>query len=242
MTKTVSIVQSNYIPWKGYFDLIGLADEFIILDNVQYTKNDWRNRNRIKVNSGSPWLTIPVKTGGRFGQNIDQVEIDDPTWAGRHWARLKATYRGQPGFALHGPAIAAIYEAAAAEPMLSAVNRLFIDGICAILSIKTVISLASDRYTVEGKNDRVIALCKSAGASRYLSGPAAKSYLDDAAFAAQGMEVAYIDYDGYPTYAQAPSPFEHGVSVLDLLFRTGDLAPRYMKTAGYRQNHPWPAG
>src|SRR4051812_3983115 len=103
--KTVSIIQSNYIPWRGYFDLIGLSDEFVVLDTVQFTKNDWRNRNRIKVAAGSPWLTIPVKTGGRFGQTIAETEIADPAWAGRHWAKLQATYRGRPGFELYGPRI-----------------------------------------------------------------------------------------------------------------------------------------
>lgn len=240
MTKTISIVQSNYIPWKGYFDLIGLADEFIILDNVQYTKNDWRNRNKIKVRAGSPWLTIPVKTGGRFGQAINQVEIDDPSWTRRHWARLEESYGDQAGFALYGPAISAVYKAVANEPMLSVVNRRFIEEVCSILSIKTKISAASD-IPSDGKNDRVIALCKAAGATRYLSGPAAGSYIDEAAFAAQGIEVAYIDYSGYPAYDQALPPFEHGVSILDLLFCAGEHAPRHMQTAVYRQTNPWPA-
>ncbi len=239
--KTVSIIQSNYIPWKGYFDLIGLADEFIILDSVQYTKNDWRNRNKIKVRAGSPWLTIPVKTGGRFGQAINQVEIDDADWARRHWARLEESYADQAGFALYGPAIAAVYRAVADEPMLSGVNRRFIEEICSILSIKTRISTASDSVAGDDKNDRVIALCKAAGATRYLSGPAAGSYIDQAAFAAQGIEVAYIDYGGYPAYDQALPPFDHAVSILDLLFCAGEQAPRYMQTAAYRHANPWPA-
>ncbi len=239
--KTVSIIQSNYIPWKGYFDLIGLSDEFIILDTVQYTKNDWRNRNRIKVAAGSPWLTIPVKTGGRFGQAINQVEIDDPDWTRRHWAKLQDSYGGQAGFALYGPVIAAIYEAVAAEPMLSVVNRRFIEAICSILGIGTTISSAADAAPEEGKNERVIALCKAAGATRYLSGPAAKGYIDAPAFADAGIEVAYIDYSGYPAYDQVLPPFEHAVSVLDLLFCAGEDAPRYMKAVASPQA-PLPRG
>jgi len=237
--RTVSIIQSNYIPWRGYFDIIGLSDEFVILDTVQFTKNDWRNRNRIKVAAGSPWLSIPVKTGGRFGQTIAETEIADPAWAERHWSKLELTYRRTAGFGRYGPEIRTAYEAAAALPLLSAVNRLFIERICALLGIETRISSAADYPDVGEKAERVLALCEAAGADRYLSGPAARSYLDPAAFAARGMELAYMDYAGYPEYDQPHPPFDPAVSVLDLLFCTGERAAEFMK---WRADPRPPAG
>jgi hypothetical protein len=238
--KTVSIIQSNYIPWKGYFDIIGLSDEFIILDTVQFTKNDWRNRNKIKVAAGNPWLSIPVKTGGRFGQSIAETEIADPSWAESHWSKLSATYRSEPGFKLYGSAIAEAYEAAARESRLSAVNRLFIERICRLLAIRTPITDASAYPDAPEKSERVVALCEAAQATRYLSGPAAKAYLDEAAFAARGVELAYMDYGGYREYAQPNPPFDHGVSVLDLLFCAGADAAALMKFPAYRRERPWP--
>jgi hypothetical protein len=226
--KTVSIIQSNYIPWKGYFDIVGLSDEFIVLDTVQFTKNDWRNRNRIKTAAGPAWLTIPVRTGGRFGQTIAETEIADPAWAERHWARLQASYGGQPGFALHGGRVAAAYAAAAKEDRLSEVNRRFIELACELLGIGARITSAAD-YPDDGeKTARVVGLCVAAGATRYLSGPAARAYLDEARFAAAGVEVRFMDYEGYPEYPQLHPPFEHKVSALDLLFNTGPDARSFM--------------
>lgn len=240
--KTVSIIQSNYIPWKGYFDIIGLSDEFIILDTVQFTKNDWRNRNRIKVAAGQPWLTIPVKTGGRFGQTIAETEIADSSWAERHWSKLSATYRGLPGFDLYGPAIARVYEEAARESHLSAVNRLFLERICGLLAIRTTFADAAAYPDAGEKSERVVSLCNAVGATRYLSGPAARTYLDEDLFAQRGVEVAYIDYAGYPEYDQVNPPFDHAVSVLDLLFCAGERAPEFMKFPSYRRERPWVAG
>jgi hypothetical protein len=237
--KTVSIIQSNYIPWKGYFDIIGLSDAFIILDTVQFTKNDWRNRNRIKVAAGQPWLTIPVKTGGRFGQTIAETEVADASWAESHWSKLSATYRSLPGFALYGPVVRQAYEDAARETHLSAVNRLFLERLCGLLGIQTPITDATAYPDAPEKSERVLALCEAAGATRYLSGPAAKSYLDEAAFAARGIDLAYMDYGGYPEYEQVNPPFDHGVSVLDLLFCAGEAAPELMKFADYRRENPW---
>jgi hypothetical protein len=237
--KTVCIIQSNYIPWRGYFDMIGLADEFIVLDTVQFTKNDWRNRNRIKAASGSPWLTIPVKTGGRFGQTIAETEIADPSWAQRHWSRLETTYRGQPGFHAYGPAIADAYQEAARETRLSAVNLIFLRRACALLGIRTAITDAADYPDARGRTERVVALCIAAGADRYLSGPAARAYIDERAFAFAGVELAYMDYAGYPEYQQVNPPFDPAVSILDLLFCVGEKAADFMKFPRHRQSRPW---
>jgi hypothetical protein len=238
MTKTISIIQSNYIPWKGYFDLIGLADEFIVLDTVQFTKNDWRNRNKIKTAAGPTWLTIPVKTGGKFGQSIAETEIADMSWAERHWAKIAAVYGKQAGFSLYGPRFERLYAEAAEALLLSQVNTMFIREICDILQIQTSITSAADYPAADGKNERVIGLCKAAGGARYLSGPAAAGYIDGAQFAANGIDLAFIDYGGYPQYDQLYPPFEHGVSILDLLLTTGEAARRFMKFAAADESPP----
>ena len=174
--KKVAIVQSNYIPWKGYFDLIAAVDQFILGDNSQYTRRDWRNRNRIKTAQGVQWLTVPVKVRGKSLQKIWQTEINDTAWAKDHWRILTLNYQ------LTG-----------------------------------------------GKTERIANLCIQAGATEYISGPAARAYIDPAVFDAAGIQLTWFDYSGYPEYSQLWGEFEHGVSILDLLFNSGTDAPRHMK-------------
>src|SRR5215467_1371033 len=101
--KTIVILQSNYIPWKGYFDLMAAADEFLLFDEVQFTKNDWRNRNRIVLGGRLHWLTIPVRTAGRFGTAIERIEVSVKDWARKHWETLQQAYRGAPHFPFAAP-------------------------------------------------------------------------------------------------------------------------------------------
>src|SRR5215217_4697059 len=89
MGKTVAIVQSNYVPWKGYFDLVRSADEFVLYDDVQYTRRDWRNRNRIKTADGTQWLTVPVEVKGKYEQTIRETKVGDRGWAENHLTRLR---------------------------------------------------------------------------------------------------------------------------------------------------------
>jgi len=110
--KRVAIVQSSYIPWKGYFDLIRAADEFILLDDVQFTKRDWRSRNRIKTQHGPAWLTIPVRTKGLYTQLIQDAYVSDTRWGEAHWATLRASYGRAPFFREYEERIAALYETA----------------------------------------------------------------------------------------------------------------------------------
>src|SRR5712692_7324529 len=123
--KRVAIVQSNYIPWKGYFDIINQVDEFILYDDRQYTRRDWRNRNLIKTPNGLLWLTIPVRVKGRYEQRIDETTISDPEWAQRHWKSISHTYTSAPYFDHLRDDFAALY-AASIEEHLSAVNRRFL--------------------------------------------------------------------------------------------------------------------
>lgn len=227
--KTLAIVQSCYIPWKGYFDLINLADEFILYDDRQYTRRDWRNRNRIKTPSGSTWLTIPVQVKGKYHQRIDETEISDPAWREQHWRTLVHNYAAARHFAEYAERIRALY-LERDETLLSLVNRHFLEAVCDILGIRTRISWSTE-YDAEGsKTERLVSLCRSAGATRYLSGPSARGYLDEGAFAQHGIAVTYMDYSGYPEYEQLHPPFDHAVTVLDLIFNVGADAPRYMKS------------
>lgn len=227
--KRVAIVQSSYIPWKGYFDLIRASDEFILLDDVQFTKRDWRSRNRIKTQHGPAWLTIPVRTKGLYTQLIQDAHVSDARWGEAHWATLRASYGRAPFFREYEERIAALYEARGDEERLSDVNLRFISTICALLAITTPIKWSTDYGAPAGKNERLIELCRKAGATDYLSGPNARGYLDDAQFAAAGIQVQFADYSGYREYPQPWPPFEHHVSVLDLLFSVGPDAPHYLK-------------
>jgi hypothetical protein len=225
--KTVAIVQSSYIPWKGYFDLIDVVDEFILLDDVQYTRRDWRNRNRLKSPQGVRWLSIPVQVKGRYRQRIDETLIDDPRWAERHWATLLSWYRRAPFFERYRAELEVLY-LDAHEELLSLANRRFLSGLCRLLGISTSLSWSSDYGASGQKTERLLEICLAAGARRYLSGPAAHSYLEEERFRAEGIEVVWMSYEGYPPYPQLHPPFEHRVSVLDLLLNTGEQARRYM--------------
>jgi hypothetical protein len=230
VSKRVAIVQSNYIPWKGYFDLINLVDEFILFDDVQYTRRDWRNRNLIKTPTGLQWLTIPVQVKGKYLQRIRDTRVSEDQWARQHWQTLAHHYARAPHFRQYADGIEATYEEASALQYLSAINRLFLERIGAILGIQTRLTDSMSYEIAEGKTERLLHLCRQAAATVYLSGPAARAYLDEAMFTAAGIEVRFMDYDGYPPYPQLHGPFEHGVTALDLLFNVGPDARRYMKS------------
>ena len=227
----VAIVQSSYIPWKGYFDLIAASDMFILFDDVQFTKRDWRNRNRIKTASGAQWLTIPVVSKGKYAQDIDEVLIADKGWAEKHWRSIANAYAAAPFFKRYAAPIRAAYEEAAGLDSLSAVNRLFLEQICSLLDIVPEFHNARDLNAEGRKTDRLVDLCRKAGARAYLSGPSARSYMEPEAFARAGVELHYMDYTGYPDYAQLHGDFDPYVSVLDLLFMTGPDALDHMKFA-----------
>ena len=228
--KKIAILQSNYIPWKGYFDIIHSVDEFILYDDMQYTRRDWRNRNKIKTPDGPAWLTIPVETKGRYLQKIKETKISDSGWARKHLRALETNYSHAPCFQEIMEFIRPLYEKCEKEIWLSQVNYCFLTEICAYLDIGTQITWSSDYPLLDGKTERLVGLVQSAGGSSYLSGPAAKDYIEDRCFEDAGIALEYMDYSGYPEYSQLYPPFEHGVSILDLLFHTGKDAPLYMKS------------
>lgn len=223
---SVVVLQSNYIPWKGYFDLIHDADLFIFHDDLQYTKNDWRNRNLMKGPNGTDWLTIPVGTSEH--RHICDVEIKDPSWQKRHWNILRNNYRLSPHF-LRYQSFFEDFFLGSKWSNLSELNQYLIRCISIdFLGINTAFQ-DSRQYALTGqKQDRLLELLEKAGATRYISGPAAKSYIEPERFAARSIELVWKDYSGYPEYPQRFPPFEHGVSILDLLFNVGPDAPDYI--------------
>ena len=228
--KRVAILQSCYIPWKGYFDLINSVDEFILYDDCQYTRQDWRNRNRIKSATGTRWLTIPVRVQGLYSQRLDETTIADPAWADRHWDILKQSYGTAPHFAELAHAVENCYAACSRETLLSMINRMLLGLVCGLLDIRTPIRWSTD-YAVSGSStERVVSLCKEAQADVYLSGPRGRDYLDEARFQEAGVTLEYVDYDGYREYEQPYPPFDHHVSILDLLFCAGPDAAAFMKS------------
>lgn len=226
--KKVAIIQSSYIPWKGYFDIINSADEFILLDNVQYTRRDWRNRNAVKDGDRLRWLTIPVTSRGRFHQRIDEVRVADHSWSRRHFNIVSGCYLHSPFFVNYEPLFAEAWSVAATEKHLAKINRIFIELICSILNIGTRITDAPV-YSPEGRgSDLILDLCRKSGAQTYITGPAARSYLIENDFRNAGIGVQWFSYEGYPEYPQQGSSFVHNVSIIDLIFNTGPGAFRHM--------------
>jgi hypothetical protein len=226
--KKVAILQSNYIPWKGYFDLIAAVDEFIIYDDMQYTRRDWRNRNQIKTPQGLQWLTVPVKTKGKYVQTILETEIDGSGWASLHWKSLEQNYRKAPYFEEISSLLKPIYTESP-YLYLSDLNRKLIGIICTYLGIKTKISCSTDYHLIDGKTERLADLCRQAGGTAYISGPAAKSYIVDSVFEARSIALRWFSYDSYPEYQQLWGEFTHFVSVVDLLFNCGRNSVMFMK-------------
>jgi WbqC-like protein family len=227
VAKTVASVQSSYIPWKGYFDLIRRSDEFILYDNAQFTKRDWRNRNRIKTPNGLMWLTIPVEVKGKFEQPIKDTRVAEPHWNERHWLSIQANYARAPFFGAYKPVLEELYRECRTT-WLSEINYRFISRICDLLSIETRLTWSMDYPVVSGRTERLVGLCTHAGATEYLSGPSAQGYIDAKLFEDAGISLTYMDYQRYPEYPQLHPPFDHQVSIIDLLVHTGPNATAHM--------------
>jgi hypothetical protein len=225
--KKIAILQSNYIPWKGYFDMIAAVDEFILYDDMQYTRRDWRNRNQIKTPQGLHWLTVPVQVKGKYDQKIKDTAIDGSNWAAAHWKALLQNYRRAPYFAEVAAWLEPLYTESYTN--ISSLNRRFIEEICHYLNIKTAITNSWDYTLLDGKTERLADLCKQAGGTEYISGPSAKDYVEERIFADMGITLTWFDYANYPEYLQLWGEFTHGVTILDLLFNCGKDSHRYMR-------------
>jgi hypothetical protein len=236
----ICIIQSCYIPWKGFFDLIGRCDEYVVYDSAQYVKQHWHNRNRIKTANGVKWLTIPVVTSGRLQQPIDQVEIAKP-WADQHWHALELAYKRAPFFEQFAPTIKTWYERADNQARLTDVNAIFLRGIAELLGLKIRIVQDATYPAAGDRMERLLQIVRAANADCYLSGPAARAYFDESVFTSAGIATEWMSYEGYPEYPQLHGGFEHTVTALDLIFHTGPEARCYLNLsaeASIRRSRP----
>jgi hypothetical protein len=227
--KRVAILQSNYIPWKGYFDIIASVDEFILYDDMQFTKNDWRNRNKIKTPNGLKWLSIPVGTD--INRSIRQVILPENSWRDKHLRAFKFNYGKAPNYDEIMSLLITIYQDKNLK-YLSILNRNLIEVICKYLGITTKISNSWDYILSEGKTECLVDICKQAGATIYVTGPSAKGYLDQILFSQAKIGVEWFNYEGYTSYPQLWGQFEHGVSIVDLLFNCGKKSKLKLKFFG----------
>jgi hypothetical protein len=224
----VAILQSNYLPWKGYFDLIKASDVVVVYDSVQYTKNDWRNRNRIATSNGLVWLTLPIKTSGRWQQSVRDAEVSDNRFVARHFKTLDQTYGKQPGYLEIRDSLVELVGDLDGVSSLHEINMGFIQLVCDWLAIET--PFIDDREVIKSEgtaSERVLAICAQLGATSYLTGPAGLNYLDTSSFRRCEIEVEVIDYAHYPKYPQLlRSDFVHHVSILDVVANCGKVNAR----------------
>ncbi len=220
------ILQPSYIPWRGYFHQIQKADTFIFYDDVQYDKNGWRNRNRIKTSNSTIWLTIPVQVTG-LTNIIKEVKIETKfNWKKKHLLSIQYAYSKTPFFEEVFPMVEKFYQIN--TNLLSDFTIESTIKLADYLGIKNTKFMRSSDIKAEGqKTDRLISLLKEVGATHYISGPSAKDYIEDEKFTSAGITLEYIEYN-YPEYSQIYPPFDPQVSVLDLLFMTGKEAPKYI--------------
>lgn len=227
--KKVAILQSNYIPWKGYFDIINMVDEFVLYDDVQYTKRDWRNRNLIKSQQGTQWLTIPIEVKGKYFQTIKDSKISEKDWNQKHWKIIVQNYSKAKYFNEFKSFFEELYIKAEYK-YLSEINYFFITSINKLLNISTIISWSSDYILSEGKNEKLIDIINQTNSKEYISGPSAKNYIDEKMFAENNINIEWVNYNDYPEYEQLFPPFDHYVSIIDLIFNVGYGFKKYMKT------------
>ncbi len=212
--KRVAIIQSAYVPWRGFFDLISRCDEYIIYDQVGYSKGHWHNRNKIKTATGTRWITIPVVTSGRLGQPIEDVEIKGD-WAEGHLAQIRQAYRAAPAAKVVLPVLEALYSQAGKLKFLTEINELFLRHFVAMLKLDVLITRDRMYAPHSARSERVLATCLAAGATHYLSGPSAKVYLDETMFRDAGVTVEWMSYGPYPDYTQLHGVFDGQVSIID---------------------------
>ncbi len=195
---------------------------------MQYTKNDWRNRNKIKTHKGWQWLTIPVRVEN-LSQTIGETQIFDVNWTKKHKASLQTNYSKAKCFNEAKDFVFELYDQASKTKFLSEINYIFIKSICEYLQIDTKITFSTFYNLIDGKTERLVDLCLQTDASHYISGPSAKSYIDEELLIKKNIKLEWMKYSDYQEYDQLFPPFTHEVSVLDLIFNLGDRSKEYLK-------------
>ena len=218
---SAAIVQSSYIPWRGYFDLVASVDTFVFLDDVQMTRRDWRSRNRIKTQSGLKWLTVPCSISRQ--RTIEETKIDySENWQKNHLNNFRHAYGACENYHMAADILSRAFNQE--FETISELNRFLIGEICSILQLSTDLVSSSDIESDGSKSDKLITILAALGADTYLTGPLALDYLSIQNFKERGVEVYVKTYD-YPEYEQPWGEFEPQVSVLDLIANVGKEAP-----------------
>ena len=231
MSKTVVILQSSYIPWKGYLDLMNAADSFVLFDEVQFTRRDWRNRNRIMVDGRPLWLTVPVESKGNFLGAVRDMRISDGDWARKHWLTIQRAYSKAPFFKDYQDSFEEAYHQAGQLKFLSEVNQLFLKVLARHFKIEPLFNDSQEvPKSATCPTARLIEICLAHDATDYLSGPAAKDYIEEQYFEEAGISLHYANYSGYPVYRQKAEQFRHDVSSIDLLMHEGPKAKEHLKS------------
>lgn len=208
--------------------MIRSVDLYILYDDVQYTRRDWRNRNKIKTANGLKWLTIPVNVKGKYLQKIKDTTVSDKSWRTKHLNSIRESYHKSKYFEEIYPLVENLYTTANYET-ISEINFHFITGICKYLNIGTKIVFSSDfDLSEDRKTERLIDICRQAGAVEYISGPLAKDYIAEDKFKDHKIKLTWMNYDNYPEYPQLYGDFEHKVSILDLLFNCGPTSMNFI--------------
>jgi len=223
----VGVIQSNYIPWRGYFDFIDEVDVFIFHDDILFTR-DWRNRNYINVRGQREWLTVPVNFSYTLGHTIEQTKICYSSgWVSKHLRRITEAYSSARYFEHYFPEFKAVLSVR--YETISELNLALIRWVMEKLEISTRLVMSRDLEPLGTKTERLIDMLKKLGATHYLSGPAAEDYLDVEQFRSAGIGLSYKQYK-YPEYPQGGLPFADNVSILDVLFHCGPSAKSLIKS------------
>lgn len=222
----VAVIQSSYIPWRGYFDMIDDVDLFVFYEDVQYSKGSWRNRNKIKTEQGAAWLTVSVDYA--FPQKICDTKINYSTlWNRQHVDLVRQWYKNAPFFSDYFDEFAAMIESR--YESISDLNQALCSWLMKHLFIDTKLMCSTELKCEGQKTDRLIDLLKKVGATHYLSGPSAMDYIQADQFTSNGIGLSYKSYD-YADYPQLHGQFEGAVTILDLLFNTGPHAREFLKS------------
>ncbi|MDC3379283.1 WbqC family protein [Planctomycetota bacterium] len=225
----VAVLQPSYLPWLGYFDLVALADTFVIYDDVQFDRGGWRNRNRLLGHNGAPqWLTVPVQIKGHMSASLREVQLPNDRWAKKHAATLRAVYGRAPHFEWCYPALETFLLGHHYTRLLD----LCLEGhrvLADLLGVQTPVRLSSELgFAGAGRTERLVEICRLLGASRYVSGDAARAYMDEPQWASAQIELAYHGYP-HPAYAQrGKHAFVSHLSVVDALMFAGPAAQDFV--------------
>lgn len=223
---TLAVLQPSYLPWLGFFDQVHRADHFVFYDDVQFDKNGWRNRNRVKSKNGPVWLTVPVRSSGRACQPINEVEIGAGAWQRKHLQTIAQLYAKSPFQNAYLPELSELLHKG--ETHLAELDIDICRAMCRWFGLATPTYRSSELGVAGDRNTRLLELCRFFGADTYLSGNAAQSYLDVEFFAANGVKVVWQDFE-HPQYPQLHGDFTPYLSAIDLLLNVGEKSRRFLE-------------